>query len=229
MAFKDISNHAVDVSFSIPHVSILKKRHDAVKKCDVSLKDNDNRFRMKVSKKVGCIPIYWRHILNPNVSLPICNESIQLNQIYNLIRFSKNFLLTYDPPCVELMTPISTNRRMSQDFGTKLVITVLYATETFEEITNVRDFDIESLWSSAGGFIGLFLGYSLVQVTEILNVNWLFILKELNLRLRITSFVILVMAFVSGHGKIILFKIKIDLCNQYYLKLLYLSACLTKL
>ena len=105
MAFKDISNHAIDVSFSIPHVSILKKRHDAVKKCDNSLKDNDNRFRMKVSEKVGCIPIYWRHILNLNVSLPICNDSIHLNQIYNLIRFSKNFLLTYDPPCVEL-TPL---------------------------------------------------------------------------------------------------------------------------
>ena len=119
----------------------------------------------------------------------------------------------------ELMTPISTNRRMSQDFGTKLVITVLYATETFEEITNVRDFDIESLWSSAGGFIGLFLGYSLVQVTEILNVNWLFFWKELNLRFRIISFVTLVMVFVSGRGKILLLKIKANVLYIIYMSL----------
>ena len=127
------------------------------------------------------------------------------------------------------MTPISTNRRISDEFGTKLDITISYATETFEEITNVRDFDIESLWSSAGGFIGLFLGYSLVQVSEILNINWLVFLEELNLRFRITSFVNIVMAFVSGRGKIILFKIKIDLCNIKCLKLLYLSACYIKL
>ena len=46
------------------------------------------------------------------------------------------------------------------------------ATETFQEIQNVRDFGIESMWSGSGGFIGIFLGYSLLQVPDILDIEW---------------------------------------------------------
>ena len=34
----------------------------------------------------------------------------------------------------------------------------------YEEIINERDFGFESLWSTVGGFVGIFVGTSLSQV-----------------------------------------------------------------
>ena len=37
----------------------------------------------------------------------------------------------------------------------------------FQEIDNVRDFTLESCWSAIGGFVGIFVGYSLLQLPEV--------------------------------------------------------------
>ena len=48
-----------------------------------------------------------------------------------------------------------------------LSIDVEYSKQTFQEITNNRAFGFESFWSSVGGFVGIFLGYSLMQLPEL--------------------------------------------------------------
>ena len=50
-----------------------------------------------------------------------------------------------------------------------LKLHISHNTEDFQEIVNVKAFDVETLWSSVGGFIGIFLGYSLLQVPELLG------------------------------------------------------------
>ena len=39
----------------------------------------------------------------------------------------------------------------------------------YTEITNLQDFDMPMLWSSMGGFVGMFLGYSLWQCPEMIG------------------------------------------------------------
>ena len=74
-----------------------------------------------------------------------------------------------DPPC-DKMT-ISTNiERTKTDpkFADKLMLFRFhYVSEDYQEIVNVRDFGIEAFWSSIGGFMGMFLGYSCLQLAEI--------------------------------------------------------------
>ena len=38
----------------------------------------------------------------------------------------------------------------------------------YEEITEIKDFGFEDFISGLGGFIGIFLGYSLMQIPELL-------------------------------------------------------------
>ena len=112
---------------------------------------------------------------------------------------------SYDPPCIELMTPVNVDDKRLKGFSPTLAISVSYATETFQEIANLRDFNVETLWSSAGGFVGIFLGYSLLQVPELLNVNWRVYWNKINLIFRITSFLTLAFGFTSVEGKILSF------------------------
>ena len=83
---------------------------------------------------------------------------------------------SYHPPCVEMRIPVSVHREISKNNGGvekgKLKLYLSYTTEDFQEIVNVKAFDVETLWSSVGGFIGIFLGYSLLQIPEILTVLW---------------------------------------------------------
>ena len=41
-------------------------------------------------------------------------------------------------------------------------LSVLYPITEYQEILNVQDFDFNSMFSGVGGFVGIFLGYSLL-------------------------------------------------------------------
>ena len=45
-------------------------------------------------------------------------------------------------------------------------IKVNHLTESYQEIANKKDFSGEALWSSIGGLVGIFLGYSMMQVPD---------------------------------------------------------------
>ena len=46
---------------------------------------------------------------------------------------------------------------------------------TYKEITNTRDFGFESFWSSVGGFVGIFVGYSIMNLSDVVVgfITWL--------------------------------------------------------
>ena len=48
-------------------------------------------------------------------------------------------------------------------------ITFLYAETDYEEVTNTKSFDFASFVSGVGGFIGIFLGYSILQIPDLLE------------------------------------------------------------
>ena len=58
------------------------------------------------------------------------------------------------------------------DFGFHLVLDFVYMEDFYQEIINVRDFGFESFWSGIGGFVGIFLGYSLLQIPDLLHSLW---------------------------------------------------------
>lgn len=170
--FQAIGPDIIEVSLAISYVSVLKKRPDANKKCNASLIDDDTEFKIKLSKEIGCVPIYWISTIKSNVSLERCNTVVQYQQIHSLIKNSTAFMNSYDPPCIELMTPVNVQEKLSGSLaGGRLLFTIPYVTEAFQEIQNVNAFSFETLWSSAGGFVGIFLGYSLLQVPELFDIN----------------------------------------------------------
>ena len=48
-----------------------------------------------------------------------------------------------------------------------LDLEIIQGSEMYQEIENVKDFGVENCWSGIGGFIGIFLGYSLLQIPDL--------------------------------------------------------------
>ena len=74
------------------------------------------------------------------------------------------------------MTNIVTSKdsQVSTMEGKTILLSFEYATIGFREIRNFRAFGLLSLWSQIGGFIGILLGYSVLQVPDLIAgiIDW---------------------------------------------------------
>ena len=61
---------------------------------------------------------------------------------------------------------------------TNIQIIFSYPTETYEDISNQGKLGLEEFWSGIGGFVGIFLGFSLWQIPSLMS-EWFTFLKEL--------------------------------------------------
>ena len=105
----------------------------------------------------------------------------QLIKIYNKTSKLQDVMALYDPPCDEMnvvtnviLRPYGSDHKKGNPIfdaifsKNKLFLKFKYQDRTYQEVTNSRDFGFESFWSSVGGFVGIFLGYSMSQIPEIL-------------------------------------------------------------
>ena len=81
-----------------------------------------------------------------------------------------------ETPCNEFRSSFNvkiknTNKELENRDKNVALVQFFYTTNEYEEVKNERDFDESMLWSSIGGFVGMFAGYGLLQVlTE--GLNW---------------------------------------------------------
>ena len=157
-----------DISITLSQVNVIRKRPDANVPCDPALDDDDHKFRQTVVQIVGCVPPYWMALFARNNFLPVCKSSVQLKKIKEFHWFDQRDNVTnlYDPPCDEMSLDKS---YITQPYDRSvLVFWINYPSRTYQEIKNEKAFGFEMLWSSVGGFVGIFLGYSLMQVPSLL-------------------------------------------------------------
>ena len=156
------------IKISLVHVSVLRKRHNANEPCNPDLHDDDEKLRTQIMDKVGCVPPYWKHFQTKPMTLKDCNSSLQLQKMYGLIKHYKRVMDTYDPPCEE-MNIVYTVQREGAPLYPAILFT--YIGDMYEEIINEKVFGFEMFWSSIGGIIGIFLGYSLSQIPKLISTS----------------------------------------------------------
>ena len=165
---RDFDWERASLTFTISQVSILRKRPSGNIPCDSEVNDDDYHLIEKVSEKVGCIPIYWKNILYVTSNLELCKTPDELKKVQiELDDFSRT-KSTYLPPCNEMRSAITTNHQKRRVMS----FTIKYLDRSYEEIINEREFGLESLWSTVGGFIGIFIGTSLVEVPSLVITAW---------------------------------------------------------
>ena len=165
---KEYSN----VILNINDVSVLRRRSDAINECDEQLQDDDKKFREKVIRIVGCVPSYWMSLMTKGDTFKECKTAAEMSQIYSILKTYKTAIFdSYKQPC-DYMKVSTGVLQKKLEYNHWLVLDFVYMDDFYQEIVNVRDFGFESFWSGVGGFVGIFLGYSLLQIPDLLQKLW---------------------------------------------------------
>ena len=122
--------------------------------------------------KFGCIPAFMAPFVDEHVeTFKSCNQT----QYAKINAMGSGFIQAqelYTPPCIEsnsIVTATEGTSWMHRNVAAEGMLTfqLHYLSGMYRETESVRAFDISALWSQIGGFIGMFLGYSLLQVPEL--------------------------------------------------------------
>ena len=153
-------------------VNVIRKRTDAGIPCNPDVEDQDTYFREAVIKQIGCVPPYWKSFTTSitNISLLECESRMQLREAY---LSSRNATLRYEllnsdigTPCTEMTVSSSIETKTKRQ---ELTLVFHYRAKNYMETINTRAYAPEHLLSSMGGFIGMFLGFGLFQMPEIIS------------------------------------------------------------
>jgi len=181
----------------ISSVEVLTKREDAILPCNPNLQDEDNVWITNAVNVLGCTPQFLKRFVinasangkevtsrctqeqyrnfdkefNPRIKFQrIEKEYVQACTQMTSILTSKDLLIVDKDPIVNLTKNVTD---MERQLNT-ITVRIEYAAFGFKEIRNYKAFGLLSLWSQIGGFVGIFLEYSLLQVPEIIErvINW---------------------------------------------------------
>ena len=153
------------LKITISKVRVLRKRPGSNVGCDERLLDDDTKFKEQLIKHINCTPVFWRpHDLPQKV----CKSKADLQNAESAIREYKAILASYGTPCTQMEAFSRFDREEENEWDNPRVM-IMYEDREYEEIQNYQDFDVESFVSGVGGFIGIFLGYSILQLPEVLG------------------------------------------------------------
>ena len=146
----------------------------------------------EVAKIANCIPPHW----NTSLDYPTCNSTEKMKKFHNP-GFSNHGRLAPSSvlqklvePCVSLQSAafhIWSEQRQSKfgripsaDEESSAQVGFTFKNKRYREIRYTQKFDIESLIGNVGGYIGLFLGFAIWQLPDLVKC----IFNKLNIVLR---------------------------------------------
>ena len=96
-----------------------------------------------------------------------CATTNEMEEIFYAIKNKENILASYEPPCDYMKVSVGIIQQPYYSYW--MLIKLIYMDENYQEIVNTQDFGFESFWSGVGGFVGIFLGYSLLQFPDVME------------------------------------------------------------
>ena len=160
------------LEFWVSQVNVLRKRVNANDPCDPDVID-DLAVLKTTMKQINCTPPFWTSMIPKEIAFSTCNSSSQLKAVSDVLKAPDKLMgifNQYTEPCIKLASIVTFQEKAKnhEKDPNSFVLVFNYLEEMYQEIRNEKDFDMEMFWSSVGGFIGMFLGYSLWQCPEML-------------------------------------------------------------
>ena len=158
------------LSFQVSQVKQIRKREKSNLPCNQKIDDYDRYFQEHISYELGCIPPYWKQSFSNKSQLEECTTPKQLQDIFKKTSYLTYVLGLKEVPCNEMKLLSISSINVDPDPKPKdISIEFMYTEKTYEEIQYSKMMGFDGWLSNVGGFIGIFLGYSLLQIPEILS------------------------------------------------------------
>lgn len=165
---EDNGNNDTEMQFKVQNIVVIHRRNKPESQCNENW-EQDDWIRMKAyMTKVGCQPPHWKRMND----LPNCTSMDEMYKFYALK------LDDQKPPCksiqkvmyaYEELDDIKYNYLGYEDDNRHFKVSLQIEDATFMNIQHVRAFDAQSLIGNAGGYLGLFTGYALLQIPSLFN------------------------------------------------------------
>ena len=166
------------MDFRIRNTHVLRRRQNKPSKPCLDWNNYDELVFEEMLEEVGCRPMYW----NKPTSHPTCKEKEKMKMFVDKF-YERYFPIDTNhrdiPPCLEVqyikmsykdLPPNTLDTRNNTSGGSQgnwFKIRLWYRSPTFMEIKQVKAYCFESVVGNGGGYVGLFLGYSLVQLPNL--------------------------------------------------------------
>ena len=117
----------------------------------------------QISNQIGCRPVYWGH--KSNLSIRSTKTKTAMLEKYFIDRyFGSNQSASYIPRCLEIESIHDSHPETIDSFKFGL----WFRSNRFMEIKQVKAYHFHSLVGNGGGIVGLFLGYSIIQLPSMI-------------------------------------------------------------
>ena len=170
LSFPDFQPNKL-LSFKLTQSTIIRRRSDYREPCNSAIQDYDIYLMNAVVNNTECIPSYWKEFVQGDSILVLCTTQHQHQMVYEKIRNWKNIIKDHDRPCIDMHTIVGSNwlDMKGTQKSDEIHIQFNYQEQYYQEIKYLPDFDLETFISNIGGFLGIFLGYSMLQIPEIIG------------------------------------------------------------
>ena len=172
-------NYTYSMNFLIRGVEKIRRRNKKIHPCNENWMNHDFDILKDHAKFAGCTPPYHRSI----DSIPSCSTQDQIQRSLFTLRLDNYGKY---PPCQGIervdyhyQEPSMKNTVWS-GFG-KFWIGLYLNNQKFKEVEQTQKIDLNGLIGYIGGYIGLILGYSILQIPDLI------IIMKFNLRYFLTS------------------------------------------
>ena len=180
------TNHSTknyNMRFLLKGMEVLRRRQKKDQKCYIPKHFDDMIFEGIISR-TGCRPIFW-HL---NTSAPLCTthesyQRIMMEHTDQVARLNKT--TKYPEPCLEIqklqieyidedIQSLDDNHNRTSELKDNdwFMIEFTIMTNNFKEIKQIRQYSVQSLVGNLGGYIGLCLGYAILNLPSIVLEIW---------------------------------------------------------
>ena len=167
------------VKIYVSQIEVIRRRRKRGNDC-YNWKKYDSIVQDKILSEVGCRPFNSTSMMK----LPVCSTKEQMKQVRG--KFFETLANNGVPPCSEiqsLQTKVdeydtdSGEQKYYPDLQTNLSETdgwfrvfVEFKENTFKAIKQNRAYTVQSLIGNAGGYVGLFVGYTVAELPILLGI-----------------------------------------------------------
>ena len=172
-----------ELDWELTEAQAVRRRNKPELECsELKNYDYDSLIEEEILSSVGCRPFYLERFRK----YPSCDAKPKMAKIYKDylgLKSDPQNSEHFTPPCSEfekLLLAHSHHDIENRNGERYFSFQVNFRKKTYREFVQIRAYNLQSLIGNAGGYVGLFIGYSIAELPVLLETVYMMIRKVVN-------------------------------------------------